>query len=93
MKSTFWRSFIVWAIIIGAALVVRNLPDRLIMARDVAGFPLPFYDSWRGFDGFALAGEVVVGVLVTLGLAALYAWSRSGFVAASRRDTPPPAAP
>jgi hypothetical protein len=74
--SRFWRSFLVWALIVGAVWVALNLAKGYRKGL-LGGFPWAFYGGAVGFDGWALVGDIAVGVLVTVGVAAACAWSRT----------------
>ncbi len=82
--SPFRRSFLARALVVGTAWVVLNLPRRIGLLGEWAGFPWTFYGGFVGFDGQALVADIAVGALVTVGVAAACAWSRT------RRPVEPP---
>lgn len=79
------RVFRRWVLALSAVWLLLNMPRSLGGIKWVlgmwAGFPWTFA-AWGGgglreFDPLALAGDIVVGALVVIGLAGLCTWSRT----------------
>jgi hypothetical protein len=77
-KRRFW----VWVFVLSALWVAVNWNGRTLLIEWWAGFPWSFAFCIRNqlqwFDPAALAGDVALGAVVVLGLAALCVWRPRG---------------